>query len=75
MAVIRVGIIGLSNAGTGASWAASAHLPYLRKSPHYRIVALLNSSVNSASSAIKHYNLPAETKAYGDPQGMLFSHR
>jgi predicted dehydrogenase len=66
--VIRVGIIGLSAAATGTGWAASAHLPYLEKSPHYKIVALCNSSLENAKAAIKAYSLPPETRAYGSAQ-------
>lgn len=74
MAPIRIGLIGLSGAPAdkyeGAGWAARAHLPYLTASPHYEIVALLNTSVDSAKAAIAKYELPNETKAYGDPEGM-----
>ncbi|KAL5354941.1 hypothetical protein BJX96DRAFT_140395 [Aspergillus floccosus] len=71
MSPIRVGLIGLSGAPSdqyeGTSWAASAHLPFLTASPHFEIVALLNSSSESARAAIAKYNLPVGTKAYGDP--------
>ncbi|KAJ5454927.1 hypothetical protein N7530_012696 [Penicillium desertorum] len=74
MAMIRVGLIGLSGAADkdyeGTSWTPSAHLPYLRASPHFKIVALLNSSVDSAKAAIKKYGLSAETKAYSDPNDL-----
>ncbi|KAF2664832.1 NAD-P-binding protein [Microthyrium microscopicum] len=66
--VIRVGIIGLSAKATGTGWAASAHLPYLQKSPHYKIVALCNSSRGNAEAAIKAFGLSADTKAYGSPE-------
>ncbi|CAI6094813.1 unnamed protein product [Clonostachys chloroleuca] len=72
MAPIRIGIVGLS-ASAKTSWAANAHLPYLlspRGQSHYKIVALLNSSVEAAKKSIKHFNLPPETKAYGDPQAL-----
>lgn len=73
MAPVRVGLIGLSGTPPdkyeGTSWAASAHLPYLTASPHYEIVALLNTTVESAKAAIERYKLPAETKAYGNPDG------
>jgi predicted dehydrogenase len=70
MAPIRVGIIGLASgtevtASPGGGWASSAHLPYLLASPHYEIVALCNSSVESAKIAVKKYDLPTSTKAYG----------
>jgi len=75
MAPIRVGLIGLSGQPpeqyTGASWAAHAHLPYLKASPEYEIVALLNTSVESAKAAISKYELAADTKAYGNPEGIF----
>lgn len=66
MALIRVGFIGLSKSG----WAPLAHFPYLDASKDYQIVAICNSTVQSAKEAVKLYNLPAETRAYGDPEGM-----
>ena len=70
MAPIRIGIIGLSSSAT-TSWASAAHLPYLL-SPlgrsKYEIVALCNSSVDAARKAIAHYGLPAETRAFGNPE-------
>lgn len=66
---IPVALIGLSASAT-TSWASNAHLPYLlspRGKEKYRIAALLNSSVETAERAIAHYNLPSETRAYGDP--------
>ena len=77
MAPTRVGLIGLSGAPPdkyeGVSWTPRAHLPYLQASPHYEIVALLNSSVESAKAAIQRYDLPAWTKAYSNPEGQLFT--
>jgi len=64
---IRVGLIGLSASG---SWASNAHLPYLRKSSKYTITALCNSSVDAAHAAIKAYDLPPSTKAYGSYQDL-----
>ena len=67
---VRVGLIGLS-ASAKTSWASSAHLPYLQASGgKYIITALCNSSVSAAQSAIVTYNLPARTKAYGNPQDL-----
>ncbi|KAL2125839.1 hypothetical protein VTI74DRAFT_2537 [Chaetomium olivicolor] len=66
---IRVGIIGLS-ASAITSWAADAHLPcFLNHAgrERYRIVALCNSSVAAAEASIRTYNLPPDTKAYGNP--------
>ncbi|KAF4428366.1 oxidoreductase family [Fusarium acutatum] len=71
MAPIRLGIIGLST--NPGSWAAAAHLPYLL-SPHgrghYNIVALCNSAVESAHSAIETFGLPSDTRAYDDPNDL-----
>jgi len=66
MAPIRVGFLGLSKSG----WAPNAHLPFLKISPDYEIVALCNSTVQSAKEAITLYNLPDTVKAYGDPQDL-----
>lgn len=63
---IRVGIIGLSP----GQWAANAYLRYLQ-SPEskFKIVAVCNSSVESAKNAVKTLKLAEDTKTYGDPQG------
>jgi predicted dehydrogenase len=72
MSPIRVGLIGLSGSPPdeyeGVSWTPNAHLPYLKASPDYNIVALLNSSVESAKAAIDRYELPPSTKAYSKPE-------
>ncbi|KAJ6145561.1 hypothetical protein N7470_009456 [Penicillium chermesinum] len=71
MAPIRVGLIGLSSTSTSfaaGAWAAKAHLPWLLKSPDYKLVALANSSVEAAKASIKAHGLPAETRAYGTPE-------
>ena len=73
-APIKVGLIGLSSHAKTA-WAVNAHLPYLlspRGQAKFRIVALLNSSVEAAKEAIKVYNLPfPETiKTYGTPEDL-----
>lgn len=70
MAPIRVGVIGLSKSAK-TSWASAAHFPYLIASNgKYEIKALCNSSKDAAQKAIEEYNLPASTKAYGDPQDL-----
>jgi predicted dehydrogenase len=70
---IRVALIGLS-ASAKTSWAAYAHLPYLReaeKEGHYKIVALLNSSKEAAEKAIKTYGLDASVvRPYGSPEAL-----
>jgi predicted dehydrogenase len=62
---IRIGFIGLSSKPD--SWATLAHLPYLRRSPHYEIVALCNSTPEKAAQSIAAHNLPPTTKAYASP--------
>ena len=68
---IRVGFIGLSANAAGTSWASNAHLPYFlspRGREQYKIVALANTSVESAQASIKKYELDPSAKAYGDVQ-------
>jgi predicted dehydrogenase len=68
MSPIPIGIIGLSD----GSWAAKAHLPYLQSpDSKFEIVAVCNSSVQSAARSVKALKLGAETRTYGNPQGML----
>lgn len=72
MAPIRLGIIGLS-ATNPSSWATTAHLPYLlspRGKAQYKIVALCNSSIASARSAVEMFQLPPDTRAYGNPNDL-----
>ncbi|KAK8079432.1 hypothetical protein PG997_007250 [Apiospora hydei] len=64
MAPIRIGFIGLSKSG----WALHSHLPYLKQTDKFEIVAIQNSSVESARDAIKLHGLPETTKAYGSPE-------
>ncbi|CAK7210290.1 hypothetical protein SBRCBS47491_000726 [Sporothrix bragantina] len=70
---IKVALVGLSARGS-TGWAGNAHLPYLlseRGRTNYQIVALVNSSIDAAQTAIAHYNLPADTvQAYGDPDAL-----
>lgn len=69
---INVALIGLSASAT-TSWASNAHLPYLispKGKEKYNLIALLNSSVETAKQAIEHYNLPPETRAYGSPHDL-----
>lgn len=70
----KIALVGLSSHAKTA-WASNAHLPYLlspRGQAKFRIVALLNSSVEAAKDAIKVYNLPfPETiKTYGTPEDL-----
>jgi predicted dehydrogenase len=71
MSPIRLGIIGLS--ANLDSWAGAAHLPYLispHGKAHYKIVALCNSSIESARSAIETFGLPTDIRAYGNPSDL-----
>lgn len=65
---IRVGLVGLGQTTAElvpGGWGAKAHLPYLLSSPKYQLVAIANSSVQSAKSAIVFHKLDLEVKAYG----------
>jgi hypothetical protein len=50
-----------------------ALLPYLKVSPDYKIVALLNISVDLAA-VIERYELPASTKAHSKLEGQFLPH-
>ncbi|KAL5001382.1 hypothetical protein BDV10DRAFT_182615 [Aspergillus recurvatus] len=65
MSPIRIGIIGLSQ----GSWAANAHLPYLQ-SPNskFKIVAVCNSSVESAAKSVRDLSVTGNVKTYGNVQ-------
>jgi predicted dehydrogenase len=72
MAPIRVALVGLS-ASAKVSWASDAHLPYLLSEQgrsHYKLVALLNSSVKAAKAAQEEYKLDPSIKIYGDPNDL-----
>lgn len=69
MTPIRVALIGLSSTAK-TSWAADGHLPYLLSSrgrSHYRIVALLNSSIRAAEDAKEQFHLSSTVKTYDSP--------
>ncbi|KAL6855703.1 NAD(P)-binding protein [Trichoderma novae-zelandiae] len=71
MAPIKVGIIGLGATGPAlgpGAWAVAAHLASFVPSPNYEIVAVCNSSVESAQRSIDYHKLPSSTKAYGKPE-------
>ncbi|KAM0540690.1 hypothetical protein ACHAPJ_013543 [Fusarium lateritium] len=73
MAPIRVGISGLAatnpTGGRPGIWGVLAHLASLRASPHYEIVAVCNSSVESSQRSIDFHQL-GNIKAYGNPEDM-----
>ncbi|KAL7785812.1 hypothetical protein V8C37DRAFT_412797 [Trichoderma ceciliae] len=71
MAPIRIGLIGLGATGPGlgpGTWAVAAHLASFVPSPHYEIVAVCNSTVESARRSIEYHKLPSTVKAYGNPE-------
>lgn len=73
MAPIRIGIIGLAgnNIAFGPGfWAVQAHLPHLLASPDYEIVAVCNSSIESARKSIEFHKLPSTTAAYGNAEDL-----
>ncbi|KAM0713427.1 hypothetical protein Q7P37_010389 [Cladosporium fusiforme] len=71
MTKIGVGLIGLS---AGGGWAAFAHLPYLRQTDKYELVALTNSSLDSARQSIKAHGLE-NVEAYDSVSEMAKSPR
>ncbi|KAF3014412.1 hypothetical protein E8E14_005481 [Neopestalotiopsis sp. 37M] len=71
MSKIRVGLIGLgtnTQPMTAGTWGISAHLRSIQALAEYEIVAVANSSVDSARRSIEFHNLPPEIKAYGSPE-------
>lgn len=71
MAPTRVGLVGLASFETTDmrphAWAVVSLLPSFIHSPDYEIVAVCNSTVESARRAIEIHKLPAATNAYGNP--------
>lgn len=68
MAPIRVGIIGLgpiSSPGYKPGEWGIQHMSAILKSPHYELVAVSNSTIESAERSIKSHKLPSTVKAYG----------
>ncbi|VUC23967.1 unnamed protein product [Clonostachys rosea] len=68
MAPIRVGIIGLgpiSSPGYKAGEWGIQHMNAILKSPYYELVAVSNSTIESAERSIKSHKLPSTVKAYG----------
>ncbi|RJE18091.1 hypothetical protein PHISCL_09571 [Aspergillus sclerotialis] len=66
---LRTALIGLSST-SATSWASETHLPTLLQSGNFALTALSISSIAAAKSAIKTYNLPPSTKAYGTPEDL-----
>ncbi|KAF7557372.1 hypothetical protein G7Z17_g680 [Cylindrodendrum hubeiense] len=71
MAPIRVGLIGLSSVSTGGIGAGEwgiQHLNSIQSSPHFELVAICNSTIESAQRAIKFHNLSSSVKPYGSAE-------
>lgn len=74
---IRLGLIGFSTSSQSTSWAVRAHMPYLQSThgqAHYEIIALCNSTIESAKKHIEHFKLPASTKAYNSSAELAADH-
>ncbi|KAL3298824.1 nad-binding rossmann fold oxidoreductase family protein [Colletotrichum asianum] len=67
---IKVGFVGLSSQPAW-SWSVAAHLPYFATTSNYRIVALQNSSTETAKKAARIHNLGKDIAAYGDIQSTV----
>lgn len=74
MSPIRVGLMGLSatdvTAAQPRNWGVLAHMKPLLDSPNYELVAVCNSSVESARKSIAFHKLPDTVKAYGSPEDL-----
>ena len=72
MSPTRVALLGLSpnDAETTqlSNWGVLAHLKPILNSPNYELVAVCNSSVESARKSIAFHKLPDTIKAYGNPE-------
>ncbi|KAJ0311805.1 hypothetical protein Brms1b_008020 [Colletotrichum noveboracense] len=67
---IKVGFVGLSSQPAW-SWSVAAHLPYFATTSNCKIVALQNSSTETAKKAARIQNLGEDTAAYGDIQSTV----
>ena len=73
MAPTKIGLIGLSTTSKATNWAVLAHLPYLlspQGKSSYEIIALCNSSVESAQRSVKHFNLSPSITTYGSAKDL-----
>ncbi|KAH7139600.1 hypothetical protein B0J13DRAFT_504827 [Dactylonectria estremocensis] len=71
MAPIRVGLIGLSSVNTGGIRAGEwglQHLLSIQSSPHFELVAVCNSTLESAQRAIEFHKIPSTVKPYGSAE-------
>lgn len=74
MSPTRVGLVGLAPNNSPHSqmsnWGVLSHLKPILNSPKYELVAVCNSSVESASKSIAFHKLPDSVKAYGNPEDL-----
>ncbi|KAF9761117.1 hypothetical protein IL306_003950 [Fusarium sp. DS 682] len=74
MAPTRVGLVGLAPIDIlepiGGNWGVISHLKPILESPQYDVVAVCNSSVESARKSIEFHKLPDTVKAYGNPEDL-----
>ncbi|CAM1510623.1 Fc.00g009580.m01.CDS01 [Cosmosporella sp. VM-42] len=74
MSPTRVGLVGLSPNGATttqlSNWGVLAHMKPILHSPKYELVAVCNSSVESARKSIAFHRLPDTVKAYGSPEDL-----
>lgn len=75
MVLIRVALVGLAADASpqvrAGNWGVVAHLKPLLASPHYELVAVCNSSVESAQKSIDFHGLDAsKVKAYGSTKDL-----
>ncbi|KAF7564007.1 hypothetical protein G7046_g91 [Stylonectria norvegica] len=72
MSPTRVALLGLAPndvaVSTLSNWGVLAHMRPLVSSPKYELVAVCNSSVESARKSIDFHKLPGTVKAYGSPE-------
>jgi len=73
MVPIRVGLIGLNSVNTGGIRAGEwgiQHLNSIQSSPHFELIAVCNSTIESAQRAIEFHNLPSSVKPYGSAEDL-----
>lgn len=74
MPPIRVGLVGLGPKGTAGFvpglWSTMSHLPSIQALPGYELVAVANSTADSARKSIAAHDLPASVKPYGSAEDL-----
>ncbi|KFA73866.1 hypothetical protein S40288_00876 [Stachybotrys chartarum IBT 40288] len=73
MSPIRVGLIGLGAVSSSdyrpGEWGVQ-HMKAIANSPNFELVAVCNSSVESAQRSISSHNLSSSVRAYGSPEDL-----